>query len=101
MCSLAAHHEQFRPGPAFVRPPPSFVVSSTADTVCPPADETDAYVEAARGAGTPVEYLRGDYGEHGFGLRRCWAVPCQRWLVEQGLGRAIETSKDGAKGETQ
>ena len=86
--SLAARREQLCPGAAFVPPPPVFVVASTADTVCPPAEETDAYVRAARDAGTRVEYLRGDYGEHGFGLRRSWAVPCQRWLAEQGLGAA-------------
>jgi len=86
--SLAARREQLCPGAAFVPPPPAFVVASTADTVCPPAEETDAYVQAARDAGTRVEYLRGDYGEHGFGLRRSWAVPCQMWLAEQGLGAA-------------
>ena len=88
MRSLAARREQLCPGAAFVPPPPAFVVASTADTVCPPAEETDAYVQAARDAGTRVEYLRGDYGEHGFGLRRSWALPCQMWLAEQGLGAA-------------
>jgi len=42
--------------------------------------------EAARAAGAKVEYLRGAFGEHGFGLKRFWARPCARWLAEQGFG---------------
>ena len=54
--------------------------------VCPPESDTDPYVAAARAAGTPVHYLRRDFGNHGFGLKPFWAEPCAQWLRSLGVG---------------
>lgn len=86
--SLVAGHERLKAGADFVPPPPSFVVASTADSVCPPETETCPYVEAARGAGVEVCYMKGDYGEHGFGLKRVWTRPLAAWLEKKGIGKA-------------
>ena len=84
--SLTSGKERLRAGEAFVPPPPLFVVASTADWVCPPESETDPYVDAARQAGVAVEYLKGDWGDHGFGLKRFWTTPCAKWLQALGVG---------------
>jgi len=75
-------------GPRFVRPPPTFLVASTSDDVCPPELDTAPFVEAAERAGANVHYLLGDFGGHGFGLRRFWAEPCVAWMRSLGFGAA-------------
>ena len=89
--SLVGGREQLRPGPNFVLPPPTFVCASVVDDVCPVESDADPYVEAARRAGATVQYLRGDFGDHGFGLKRFWATPCARWL--EGLGFGVPRGK--------
>ena len=84
--SLAHGREWLRAGAAFVTPPPTFVVASTGDDVCPPESDTDPYVAAAEAVGCPVRYLKGDFGNHGFGLQRFWAEPCVAWLKGRGFG---------------
>ena len=48
--------------------------------------DIDPYVAAATDAGARVQYLRDDYGDHGFGLKRFWAAPCANWLAALGVG---------------
>merc|ERR1712032_1508956 len=60
-------NERLLPGPFFAAPPPTFIVSSTGDDICPPARHADQYVKATEDAGVPVTVLRGDLGSHGFG----------------------------------
>jgi len=55
------------------------------------------HAEAAWRAGAAVEYLRGDFGDHGFGLKRFWAKPCAAWLRGLGFG-AVEGAAAGANG---
>ena len=52
------------------------------------------HAEAAWRAGAAVEYLRGDFGDHGFGLKRFWAEPCAAWLRGLGFG-AVEGAAAG------
>ena len=97
--SLAKGKERLAGGAAFVRPPPTFIVASTVDDVCPVGDEADPYVAAAKEAGAHVQYLRGNYGDHGFGLKRFWADPCIAWLQSHGFGRPIGAEGEAAAGE--
>ena len=84
--SLINHREGLRKGKAFVKPPPTFLVASTADWVCP-VDDTDPYIAAAKEAGCEhLEYIKGDHGDHGFGLKRFWADKCASWLEARGCG---------------
>jgi len=64
------------------RTPPAFIVGSTQDTVVPVAN-CDMYAAALKAAGVPCEYLRGAYGQHGFGLKDFWSEPCTQWLRGQ------------------
>merc|ERR1712039_413544 len=73
-------------GPNFVAPPPLFVMSSTGDKACPPEVHTDPYVKAAQEAGVAVSMLRGDFGDHGFGLQEFWTAPCIAWAKRRGFG---------------
>ncbi|HYG78697.1 MAG TPA: alpha/beta hydrolase [Planctomycetota bacterium] len=59
--------------------PPAFVVHSTKDTVVP-VSNSDNYVEALKKAGVPHEYIRGEFGNHGFGLNAVWDAKCIAWL---------------------
>ena len=95
--SLVAGRERLRAGADFARPPPTFLVASTADDCCPVDRDGDPYAEAARRAGAAVEYLRGDFGDHGFGLKRFWAEPCVAWLRGLGFG-AVVGAAAGADG---
>ena len=88
--SLIEGRERLCAGAAFVPPPPLFVCASTTDEICPPESETDPYVAAAKAAGTPVTYLKGDFGDHGWGLKRFWAEDCMKWLRELGVGAERE-----------
>lgn len=95
--SLVAGRERLRDGADFTRPPPTFLVASTADDCCPVDRDADPYADAARRAGAPVEYLRGDFGDHGFGLKRFWAEPCVAWLRDLGFGCGAHAGHGGGE----
>lgn len=59
--------------------PPAFVVHSTTDKVVP-VSNSDDYVAALKAAGVEVQYVRGELGPHGFGLKEFWTKPCVEWL---------------------
>lgn len=59
--------------------PPAFVVHSTQDKTVP-VGNSDEYVAAMKQKGVDVEYIRGEHGGHGFGLKDFWTVPCIEWL---------------------
>ncbi len=84
--SLQEGREKLRAGDAFACPPPTFIVGSIDDDLCPVAAECDPYVAAARAAGASMRYMRGAYGPHGFGLQPFWTKPCERWLRDLGVG---------------
>jgi len=67
--------------------PPSFLVGSTGDSVCPAKVHTDPYAEALGRRGISHEYVRGNLGEHGFGLDPCWSSACLQWLRQRGFGK--------------
>merc|ERR1712107_524204 len=85
--SLVKEQQRLLPGPEFVTPPPTFMVSSTTDPQCPPNKHTDPYAQAIMAANTPLVYMRDDFGDHGFGLQEFWASACLRWLQSRGFGR--------------
>ena len=62
--------------------PPAFLVHSTADNAVP-VSNSDKYAESLKAAGVKYEYVRGEYGGHGFGMKDFWTVPCIKWLREQ------------------
>jgi len=80
-------------GPAFVKPPPTFMVASTFDGVCHAESHGDPYCRAARRAGADMLYMRGPFGFHGFGLQDFWARPCVRWLQDRGFGPGAAEGK--------
>lgn len=85
--SLVRGQGRILPGPDFVPPPPTFLVSSTSDTDCPPKKHSDHYARAVLDADVPLVYMRDDFGNHGFALKEWWARPCLSWLQERGFGR--------------
>lgn len=78
--------KMLKPGPAFVCPPPTFMVASTLDGVCHAENHGDLYCQAARRAGGEMVYMRAPFGYHGFGLMDIWTRPCVRWLQDLGFG---------------
>ncbi len=62
--------------------PPAFLVHSTVDKAVP-VSNSDNYAEALKTAGVPYEYVRGEYGGHGFGVKEFWTKPCEEWLRKQ------------------
>mmetsp|Transcript_34152 Transcript_34152/g.72644 ORF Transcript_34152/g.72644 Transcript_34152/m.72644 type:complete len:410 (+) Transcript_34152:164-1393(+) len=63
--------------------PPTFIVGSTGDSVCPPRAHSDKFVSALQKRRIPHRYLRGNFGEHGFALQDCWTEPCAKWLARR------------------
>jgi acetyl esterase/lipase len=74
--------------------PPAFLIHARPDPVVP-VRNSEAYAEACRKAGVPVEIHVFDYGTHAFGLARTpgpggarepseWPALAARWL--QGIG---------------
>lgn len=61
--------------------PPAFLVHSTTDHVVP-VSNSDNYAAALKKNGVAYEYIRGEYGEHGFGLRDFWTKGAEKWLGE-------------------
>jgi len=81
--------------------PATFVVGSTADTICPPRQHSDLYVEALREHGVEHCYVRKNLGEHGFSLGEepsWWTSRAVRWLRGIGFGEELSDYdfKDGA-----
>jgi acetyl esterase/lipase len=64
--------------------PPAFLVHSTQDTPVP-VSNSDKYAEALKKAGVAYEYVRGEHGGHGFGLKPFWTEPCVVWLKKNGF----------------
>merc|ERR1712216_160081 len=64
--SLMLGRERIKPGKAFVSPPPTFIVASTQDNVCPHKMHADTYAAAVETAGVHCKYMLGPYGDHGF-----------------------------------
>lgn len=88
--SLVKYHDRITPGPEFVKPPATFMVSSTSDSQCPPNRHSDAYAKAIMAANVPLVYMRDDFGEHGFALKEFWASACLRWLQSRNFGRQCD-----------
>lgn len=59
--------------------PPAFLVHSTLDKGVP-VENSDMYVDALKKHNIPVEYVRGELGGHGFGLKDFWDAKCIAWL---------------------
>lgn len=62
--------------------PPAFLMHSTGDKGVP-VENSDMYVEALKKNNIPHEYVRGEYGGHGFGLKPFWDEKCIAWLRSQ------------------
>lgn len=62
--------------------PPAFLMHSVADKAVPVAN-SDQYVEALKKAGVPHEFVRGELGPHGVGLKDTWTPQCIEWLRKQ------------------
>jgi len=83
--SLLVGQKALLGGPGF-RAPPTFLVASTRDGVCPPREHSDVYAKALERRGVQHTYLRRDFGDHGFGLDAGWTGRCIAWLRTQGFG---------------
>lgn len=83
--SLLANGEVLLGGRGFSAPP-TFLVSSTGDEVCPAKQHGDPYAKALRKRRIPHLYMRGNFGQHGFGLEGKWTAPCIAWLRKRGFG---------------
>lgn len=68
--------------------PPTFMVASTKDSVCPARAHGDPYAAALMRRRVPHVYHRGDFGDHGFSLRGGWTEQCAGWLKSFGFGVA-------------
>lgn len=66
--------------------PPTFLVASTGDSVCPARLNGDVYAAALKRRRVPHRYVRGSLGEHGFGLSGEWVESCGEWLESRGFG---------------
>lgn len=66
--------------------PPTFLVGSTEDNVCVPKEHSDIYAAALKKRRIAHRYLRGNFGEHGFGLSGVWTEKCGKWLRKFGFG---------------
>mmetsp|Transcript_71082 Transcript_71082/g.140893 ORF Transcript_71082/g.140893 Transcript_71082/m.140893 type:complete len:408 (-) Transcript_71082:528-1751(-) len=79
--------------------PPTFLVGSTADTICPPSEHSDLYVEALREHQVRHTYVKKNLGEHGFGLGDSpgeWTSRAIKFLTAAGFGWV-----DGWEGEDE
>mmetsp|Transcript_73398 Transcript_73398/g.118416 ORF Transcript_73398/g.118416 Transcript_73398/m.118416 type:complete len:384 (+) Transcript_73398:25-1176(+) len=85
--SLLAGRAALLGGKGFAAPP-TFMVASTADSVCPPKAHSDRYIQVLKRRKIDNVYLRGDFGDHGFGLDKTWTSDCIPWLNSQGFGSA-------------
>ena len=53
-----------------------------------PVGNSDKYADALKSSGIDYEYVRGEYGEHGFGLKDFWTKPCVKWLQKHKFAAA-------------
>ena len=70
-----------------------FMVASTVDGCCAPAEHTDPYARELKARGIPCKYLRRDFGDHGFGLEGGWTEACVKWLRARGFGTRLPSDK--------
>lgn len=69
--------------------PPTFLVASTADDMTTPEVHVDPYAKALGKHGIDFEYLRQDFGPHGFDIHEGkggWVEACVAWLKDRGFG---------------
>lgn len=59
--------------------PPAFLVHSTKDATVP-VSNADAYAAALKANNVEYQFVRGEHGGHGFGLKNFWTGPCVEWL---------------------
>ena len=74
--------------------PPAFLVHSTKDETVP-VYHSDEYAAKLKAAGVSCEFIRGEYGAHGVGLKEFWSVPCAQWLGKNGFlaGAGTQTAR--------
>ena len=65
--------------------PPAFLMHSTADKAVLIEPNSDAYVAALKAHHIEVEYVRGDLGPHGVGMKATWTPQLAKWLVKMGF----------------
>lgn len=64
----------------------TFLVHSVEDTVVKSAHHSDLYARRRRGpTAPPFVYVRGSFGDHGFGVTPIWSQRCLAWLRERGF----------------
>lgn len=83
--SLMSKQEALLGGPGFAAPP-TLLVASTYDNMCPRESHSDRYAKALSAAGVPHKYMLDDFGDHGFGLDGGWTDQCIEWLKSMGFG---------------
>jgi len=66
--------------------PPTFLVGSTGDTICPPREHSDIYAEALKEHEVEHTYVRKNMGEHGFALSHEWVHRAIKFLTHAGFG---------------
>jgi dipeptidyl aminopeptidase/acylaminoacyl peptidase len=52
-----------------------------------PVSNSDNYVAALKAAGVACEYVRGELGGHGIGMKDTWTPQLEAWLAKQGFIR--------------
>lgn len=63
--------------------PPAFLAHSTEDRGVS-VQHSDRYAASLQKAHVPFTYVRGDLGDHGFGLQENWTPRCAQWLQTLG-----------------
>jgi acetyl esterase/lipase len=62
--------------------PPTLVAASHEDAFVLPKHSSDLLAQSLEQQGVPFKYVKGDFGEHGFGLDG-WRDECENWLAER------------------
>ena len=63
--------------------PPSLVVHTEGDDIVP-ISNSEEYVDAMKRDGLHVEFVRGSWGGHGFGLHAGWRSQGEEWIANWG-----------------
>lgn len=66
--------------------PPAFLMHSVVDKVVP-VSNSDNYAAALKAVGVPCEYVRGELGGHGIGMKDSWTPQLEAWLTLRGFIR--------------
>jgi acetyl esterase/lipase len=85
-------------GPGF-RAPPTFLVGSTGDSICPPKEHSDLYADALTKHDVPHVYIRRNLGDHGFTLGESpseWTARAVKWLRHEGFGAPGEEEEEAS-----